>query len=501
MPVTSDRVYDNEFAGREQKKMLHDQPLAKRIGLSSPSWLAARPIDRMGLLTLITSIYFFQVWGIRGGWPSSDLMTLALVVMSAIGILLPRFFVITVLNSAFFTLHYLKSSPIGSNNEATAFFVSIVILAGTFAACLRTLRGGSTTFREYVFETIAGPGRYILAIMYFYGIYHKINAGFLDPDVSCAVVLYRPLAHDLGLEDWALGHYAAIYGTFVVEAVAMILLFSPRYKKIGILFGIPFHIAIGWTGYAYYKDFSTIVLSLYAMFLARETFDAGTAAAGRWFGSVNRAATFGRIVLFSVFGAYLVSIGALVDPAWLNPTHEGFTWFFTIYSLAFYIFAIAFVPLKRDAPLFDLSFKPAWLAIVPIAFFLNGASPYLGLKTDSAIAMYSNLYTEGNETNHLIHGQLPFAFDYQNDIIVPLSSSSESFDASAGVGTGRGMVRYEFDKILSHYPSVDVDFLQNGEQRSLGSDWVNTYEATPALLRRYFIFRPIEFDRPHICTH
>ncbi len=43
--------------------------------------------------------------------------------------------------------------------------------------------------------------RALLAIMYFYGIFHKINTDFLDPRVSCAVALYMPLADGFGLQN------------------------------------------------------------------------------------------------------------------------------------------------------------------------------------------------------------------------------------------------------------------------------------------------------------
>ena len=36
-------------------------------------------------------------------------------------------------------------------------------------------------------EQLRLVARYLLAIMYFYGIFHKINTDFLNPQVSCAV--------------------------------------------------------------------------------------------------------------------------------------------------------------------------------------------------------------------------------------------------------------------------------------------------------------------------
>jgi hypothetical protein len=78
--------------------------------------------------------------------------------------------------------------------------------------------------------------------------------------------------------------------------------------------------------------------------------------------------------------------------------------------------------------MWDFAIRPVWLSLVPVIFFLNGASPYLGLKTESSIAMFSNLHTEGHQTNHLLTGQLPFAASYQNDTVRILGSNSPEFD-------------------------------------------------------------------------
>ncbi|MEM7508187.1 MAG: hypothetical protein AAF415_15750 [Pseudomonadota bacterium] len=464
----------------------------------------ARPIDRFGLMTLLSSLYFFQYWGLAlndfKNWPYDRDIVLVLILISAIGIVLPRLYLITLVNSGFYVGAYLINAPIASNNQTCAAFVSLVILAGTMVSLSRMARaGGGVDFRESVFQAISGPGRYLLAIMYFYGIYHKINTDFLNPIVSCAVVLYRPLAEPFGLDEWSLGQYSAIYATFVIEGIAMILLFSPRYKRLGMLIGIPFHIMIGWTGYAYYKDFSTVVLVMYAMFLPREAIDNAIAFAGRYVGGPVIAANIGRWVVIGLFAAYLASVLVGQGSTGLEPTHEGFTWFFTIYALAFLAFCVAFVPMRMSDPLTDLAIRPAWLAIFPIVFFVNGASPYLGLKTESSIAMFSNLYTERGETNHLIHGQLPFAADYQNDIVTPVSSSSEAFDGDAL--PGHPMIRYEFDRLLDRHAGVEAEFLHNGTPRSLDANWTNTYQTASLLERMYFIFKPLEQSRPQECTH
>ena len=101
--------------------------------------------------------------------------------------------------------------------------------------------------------------------MYFFGIYHKLNTDFFNPNVSCAVELSRPILSIIGQGNNITLNWIPIYLTFFVETIAILGLLFQRYRKLGLAFSIPFHIIIGFTGYAFYMDFSTIVLALYSL--------------------------------------------------------------------------------------------------------------------------------------------------------------------------------------------------------------------------------------------
>lgn len=456
--------------------------------------------DRLSLLTLISGLYFFQVWGMSDfGSPMGDALRYALIALSCAAIVLPRLHASLLINAGAFILYYLANSPIASNNQLTAFAVSLVVLCAAAAVLIRP-QPKDESGREALFQAIAGPGRWILAAMYFYGIYHKINADFLTPQVSCAAVLYDALATPFGLNGWSVGQYGAIYATFIIEGVAMIALFTPRWKRLGMLIGIPFHIIIGWTGYAYYKDFSTIVLFLYALFLPRVALVAAMDAAAERLGGKARAARIGLTVLAGGLLAYFAATGAIFDLSRLQPSHEGFFIAFTLYAIAFYAFVVLFVPPQPDQQELGLISRPAWLMVIPALYFLNGLSPYLGLKTESSIAMYSNLHTEAGQTNHLLHGQLPFAFNYQNDIVTPLSSNSPEFNAQY-VGEGRALVRFEFDRLLAESPGLLVRFRHDGIVHTNDILWTNSYLAASPLERKFLRFKPIDSNRPKVCTH
>ena len=464
---------------------------------SPPRLLTApQPIDRLGIVTLLSSLYFLQVWGLVE--PTSGLPPVfhyTMIGVSFAGILIPRRWQVLGINAAAFTAYYLLHSPVASNNQTTAFFFALIVGAVYLTTVFR--RPHDRNMRESVFSAIAGPARWILAGLYFYGIYHKINADFLDPAVSCAVVLYRTLAGHVYLEDFAFGHYGAIYATFIVEAVAMVALFIPRLKRFGMMVGLPFHIVIGFTGYAYYKDFSTIVLVLYALFLPKQAVDYGIGKIMQWAGGEKPMVWIGRMALIAFVASYLLTSGMLWDLSKAAPTHSGFVWYFAAYSFVFYAFVMLSMHKPRDR---RNEYKLNWLYIVPALFFLNGMSPYLGLKTESSMAMFSNLHTEGGQTNHLLHGRLANTFTYQEDPLTLLRLTGPQFSADYRPA-GKTIVRYELDRLLSRNPGLIATLKADSGPFETGADWENTYDATNRLMQKLLIFKPVDFARPKTCTH
>jgi hypothetical protein len=68
------------------------------------------------------------------------------------------------------------------------------------------------------------------------------------------------------------------------------------------------------------------------------------------------------------------------------------------------------------------------LLVVPF-FFLWGLTPYLGLKTENSVAMFSNLRTE-TEANHLMIPESLKVFPYQDDSVEVISVIGRKADGS-----------------------------------------------------------------------
>ena len=64
-----------------------------------------------------------------------------------------------------------------------------------------------------------------------------------------------------------------------------------------------------------------------------------------------------------------------------------------------------------------LTVRTPGLLIIPALLFANGLMPYLGLKTETSFAMYSNLRTEGGYSNHWLLPASLQIWDYQRDLV------------------------------------------------------------------------------------
>lgn len=94
---------------------------------------------------------------------------------------------------------------------------------------------------ETFFADVAVVGRCALLTMYFFGVFHKVNTDFLNPQVSCALVLWREMPAWLAWLDFpGLGPLLA-WGTLAVETAIACMLLRARWRHAGIVLGMGFH--------------------------------------------------------------------------------------------------------------------------------------------------------------------------------------------------------------------------------------------------------------------
>ena len=418
----------------------------------------------------------------------------------------PRWTYLLGLLAAVMLTRYMIAMPVAGNNKMIAAFMNASILIIGAHALLRYKT--TADIRDNMYEHMRVVGRALLAVMYFYGIFHKINTDFLDPRVSCAVALYMPLADGFGLENSLAGKYLAIWSTFVVEAIAIVALYWKRYFTVGLLLALMFHFVIPISVYSWYMDFSSLVLALYILSVPREVsaqFYDRCAHLFRLlrdrFGSVGQALPFG-IVIGSAVAVVAVLASVSSQPS-IAPSHA----YQSVWVLIWVVYGGVTMLLLADVALSHLPWRgpvgprcPLWLYAVPAVLFVISAAPYVGLRTEASIAMFSNLHTEGGTTNHLVITKPWDVFPYQRDVAMIKASSDPDLQSYAD--RNLGLVMFTLNEKLLKKPGHWVTFELNGVRHerataaSLGSHThANAWE------RKLLIFKPVDYSRPKVCTH
>lgn len=349
-----------------------------------------------------------------------------------------------------------------------------------------------------------------LVILYFFAVFHKLNAGFFA-EGSCAADLLRAQNLDT-LIPIPPGFYRFnAYLTIAVEALIPFLLCFRTTRNAGILLGLFFHCVLSYSSYNAFYDFSSMVFAVYFLFTAPELSLRIVDHLKRLKTSIVRMASprefgFGKLLLRAAL--FIVGMGVIyfLTKKLNDPRSIHLYFFWTLYSLLyFYIFINnqffsrrTSQQVPRVANRFSILH---WsLLIVPVMVFLNGTSPYLGLKTENSYAMFSNLKTEAGESNHYIIPASAQVFDYQEDVVDIVSSSDPNLQKLAN--TNLSMVWFEFTNYLHTNKPAKVQYLRDGKLETYLEGDVTTYPSkNNYVLAKLMKFRAFAKEGVQPCSH
>jgi len=385
----------------------------------------------------------------------------------------------------------LLQMPSFSNHTALKnFFLLAVAISGLFHA----MRGDS--WAKFV-ETLMPLGRALLCIMYIFGVWHKINTDFLDPNVSCAPALWAEMPVFLSVIDHPMMDWLGIYGTLVIESLILGCLLIRRLRWIGIVVGVLFHSLLGLSQYAFYPAFSSLTVALHLLFLSPRAAEKITSSKiwrtliepGRylWLRVLGCSVWLGAIAFLASIALY--SAAAAV---WLI----GMTWFFRL----------LFEESRQDDSRgwLEMIWSPLLIGnVVTVLFFLNCITPYLGLKTAQSMNMFANLRLEGGVSNHLILSNPPGPFNYLEDV-VSVTASSGSIYLMQLQRDNYGLTYYQLLSLLADSPEVEVSFERNGmvylDQNSQSLEFDIEEILHPFWFRKWFHFIPVDLKTPKRCA-
>lgn len=380
-----------------------------------------------------------------------------------------------------------------------------LVSATLLVAALR--RGMSRTWHDDAAEaivTVAAPGiRLEVLTLYFFATFHKLNADFLSLDHGCVTfIATEPRHRPLPMMFLPIGPSwleAGIHGTLVVESLIPLLLAFRRSRGAGVLLALWFHSFLSSGPRNGFFAFAVVIVPLLWLFASEEAMKRLGALVRRIVGLRidASAATLARAVaVLGIATASLASSRLQVNrtyPAWITYDLVVLAWSFAE--------AWSGARTTGDRRLGFFRCGDPVLAIMPLVFVLNGVCPYLGLKTETSFAMYSNLRTEGGRSNHLLVPVEVAPFHFQSDLAEILESSDPELRR---IATSRmALPWFDLRRRAWMNPSMSLTFTRGGEKVV-----VDAVRERPDLVPpvswwagRLMPFRPVEKEGPRRCDH
>ncbi len=421
-------------------------------------------------------------------------------------------------------IYEMPALPKTANHTFLTICMNLTMLAAIAAHAIRT-RGRGFADPLPLFGRMAALLRLEVLAMYFFVVLHKLNTDYFNPAYSCATELYAAIVRDhpyFPSGSWM--DPLCIYGAIGAEAAIPLLLLFRATRLWGVGLGLAFHLLLSPHENPFIFSFSALLYAAYFLFIPADVLAEMVGTWARllarlrhrwmWFALAAASAAL-AVVLLRLLAPQFVKDTKLIDHAHLFiAAAVRLTWYvaalFNIYAFARAVW-ICRGPQSRpaeDAAVSEPLFRPAFttpLLLLPILVTFNGFCPYLGLKTESAFAMYANLRTEGSRNNHLFMPRINLA-NYQDDLVEIVDSNDRGLRSLKRRGYGWTWFEFRRNK-LSRVKSEQfwVTFKRNGVERTLRyAEHKNdpAFAPVPWIERELLYFRDVQADAsPQHCGH
>jgi hypothetical protein len=397
--------------------------------------------------------------------------------------------------------------PFETNHWWLVTFGDVAILLSALAFALKKRALDEATW----FDSFAPTLRLHLLLLYGFVTLAKLNYGFLNPELSCSTTMYNWLVGKLPMLPKAeTAGPLAIYGTLVIEGALIALLAIRRTRPVTLLLGTLFHIVLGVNGF---YNFSASLLPLYALYVPPELMDRMAAVLRD---DPRLSAVVGRVralvahpraalVVLGAALAFMVAVEFAISDMDLRKRASRLGFLAVWFAGTAAVTALLAVGLLRTraaaAP--PLRFAPTspLLWVSPVLILFNGLCPYLGLKTESSFAMFSNMQTEAELWNHVVMPRGMRVFHFQDDLVSILSSDNPDLAAAAKDGTR--FAWHGFQGFAQAYPDSVTAFEYKGVRHGPGrlGDDPALMEGPTFLERKLLWFRDVPRPERNDCNH
>lgn len=338
-----------------------------------------------------------------------------------------------------------------------------------------------------------------VVVLYFFAAFHKLNAAYFNPDVSCAVtMLHEVAAHLHFLPTNALAEQAVIWGTLLGEVAIPLLLARRPTRLAGWLLGIAFHGLLATHAYVGIYSFTATMLALFVVFVP-ESFAARLCAPRWWRKALAVAASVAAgFLAIWLLRHRLLPGGALEAFVPERLYRIGMAAALVYGAVSFG--AVAWMGKRHGAALREAApgacGRRSLCLGFPLLLVLIGLQPYLGLRTLMCFSMFSNLQTEGGRTNHLLMPDWLQVTDWQRDLVEVVASDDPALAALAAEKLAVPFLELRRVRTIATGP-LTLTFRRRGEVLTFASGDPSTHSAIPPLgpvARQYCRFRAVEAD-------
>lgn len=422
--------------------------------------LPAKPADagrHVQLFFVAWSIVVLYDRAVRGSTDSA--WSAAIVACCALLVANPRSVVCAGLLAGVHLTWYLQGYVERANvHWHVAAMVHLAILLSIGA---ELVRGRRVPQLADLHATLAPVLRAAFVILVFAGGFAKLNAGFLDPELSCAVALveFQRTVFPLSLvPPWPWLDTAAIGLTLVAELGAPLLVLARVTRPLGLAITLGFFALVGVNPVNYLFEFAGEFVAMSVFFVAPATAAAGLAvvvpAARSFVPAVVLRSRWARFIAPLAMGAVTWDRG----PLDLRDARLG------LCRLSFVVGVGAIAAVlgigarrRRGAPAAGLSVLPErGLALaVPLLLAAGEATPYLGLQHAPTMTMAGNLVISAAFSNHLVVSSVP-TFEFNRVVRVVASS-----DPRLPRGTKQAWIA--FSDWMARHPKAVVDYVVQGD--------------------------------------
>ena len=362
------------------------------------------------------------------------------------------------------------------NHPTLIFLMNMSIVASALWILLKnSLQARKLDFdQEAWFDLLRPLVIMAINIVYLMAVFNKLNTDFFDVNYSPVTRLlnfYYEAPHLLFIPDlipretWVLQF--GIIATLVIETAIPLMLWIRPLRLWGILLGVVFHMILSIRLYPPMAEFPTLLFAAYILALPDTTIPM---LRDLWKNVTSklRLMPIKNAALLAVVWFFFLLPMVLQWPQQqeklLFTQNEVWAYSWIVY-LGFY-FVILFYLLKRTRGGFNEPADIRWLQprniivyIFPLLIFLNGFTPYFGLKNKGSWNMYSHLRTEGMYNNHLFMPNIRL-FPFMDEVCIVESSHQEMNKIARNK---RLLTESAFTEWARNNPDESVEFYYNGE--------------------------------------